>query len=173
LFFLTKIFIKFWKRFKKLFKYLFKYYLGEKMKAISPMIATVLLIGFTIAVGAILSLWFTTFTRTQTATVEAGAACASNPVYVRAIGLSGNTLTLLVSNGGPDSVTVTSAVVTCGGTLVNSTNPDRWVASNSQNTTTILVTGACNQNNVGVSILAACSKGGTTSTACPEGTCFS
>jgi len=143
------------------------------MKAISPMIATVLLIGFTIAVGAILSLWFTTFTRTQTTAVGAGAACASNPVYVRAIGLSSNTLTLLVSNGGPDSVTVTSAVVTCGGNLVNSTNPNLFVASNSQNTTSILVTEACSTSNIGVSTVAACSRGGTTSTACPEGTCFS
>jgi flagellin-like protein len=143
------------------------------MKAISPMVATVLLVGFTIAVGAILSLWFTTFTRTQTAAVGAGAACASNPVYVRAIGLSDTNLISLVSNGGADNVTVTSAVVTCGGTLVNSTNPSLFVASNSQNTTTILVTGACNPSNIGISILATCGKGGTTSTACPEGTCFS
>jgi flagellin-like protein len=149
-------------------------FIGELMKkAISPMVATVLLIGFTIAVGALLSVWFTTFTRTQTATVGAGATCASNPIYVRAIGLSGTTLTLLVSNSGPDSVTVTSAVVTCGGSLVNSTNPTLWVASNSQNSTTILVTGTCNTGNIGVSITAACTKGGTTSTACPEGTCFS
>jgi flagellin-like protein len=45
-------------------------------KAISPMVATVLLIGFTIAVGAILSVWFTTFTRTQTATVSGEAGCS-------------------------------------------------------------------------------------------------
>ena len=145
------------------------------MKAISPMIATVILIGFTVAVGAILSVWFTTFTRTQTAAVQSGAACASNPLYVRAIGLdtSTNTLTLLVSNGGSDSVTITSAVVTCAGALVNSTNPNLPISSNSQNTTTIKVTSSCEQTNLGVSLTAVCGRGGTTSTACPEGTCFS
>jgi archaellum component FlaG (FlaF/FlaG flagellin family) len=144
-------------------------------KAISSFVATVLLIGFTVAVGAILSVWFTTFTRTQTTTVQSGAACASNPLYVRAIGLdtNTNTLTLLVSNSGPDSVTITSAVVTCAGALVNSTNPNLPVSSNSQNTTTIKVTSSCSQTNLGVILTAVCGKGGTTSTACPEGTCFS
>jgi archaellum component FlaG (FlaF/FlaG flagellin family) len=143
-------------------------------KAISSFVATVLLIGFTVAVGAILSVWFTTFTRTQTTAVQSGAACTSNPLYVRAIGLdSNNFLTLLVSNGGSDSVTITSAVVTCGGALVNSTNPNLPVSSNSQNTTTIKVTSSCSQTNLGVSLTAMCGKGGTTSTACPEGTCFS
>jgi archaellum component FlaG (FlaF/FlaG flagellin family) len=138
-------------------------------------VATVLLIGFTVAVGAILSVWFTTFTRTQTTAVQSGVACTSNPLYVKAIGLdsSTNTLTLLVSNGGSDSVTVTSAVVTCGGALVNSTNLNLPVSSNSQNTTTIIVTSSCAQTNLGVSLTAVCGKGGTTSTACSEGTCFS
>ncbi|MFH1623123.1 MAG: archaellin/type IV pilin N-terminal domain-containing protein [Candidatus Aenigmatarchaeota archaeon] len=39
-------------------------------KAISPMIASVLLIAFTIAVGGILSLWMTGFTTTTTSSVE-------------------------------------------------------------------------------------------------------
>jgi flagellin-like protein len=144
-------------------------------KGISSFVATVLLIGFTVAVGAILSVWFTTFTRTQTAAVQSGAACTSNPLYVRAIGLDSNNniLTLLVNNGGSDSVTITSAVVTCGGALVNTTNPNLPVSSNSQNTTTIKVTSSCAQTNLGVSLTAVCGKGGTTSTACPEGTCFS
>ena len=144
-------------------------------KAISSFVATVLLIGFTVAVGAILSVWFTTFTKTQTAAVQSGVACTSNPLYVKAIGLDSNTntLILLVSNGGSDSVTITSAVVTCGGALVNSTNPNLPINSNSQNITTIKVTSSCAQTNLGVSLTAVCGKGGTTSTACPEGTCFS
>jgi flagellin-like protein len=143
------------------------------MKAISPMVATVLLVGFTIAVGAILSLWFTTFTRTQTTAVGAGAACASNPVYVRAIGLSGGSLSLLVTNGGSDNVTVTSIIVTCGGNLVSSLTPNLLVTSNNQSATTITGLSGCTQSNLGISLTAVCGKGGTTSTACPEGTCFS
>lgn len=40
------------------------------MKGISPMIATVLLLAFTVAVGAILSVWFTSLTTTQTSNLE-------------------------------------------------------------------------------------------------------
>ena len=40
------------------------------MKAISSMIATILLIAFTVAVGGILSVWFTGLATTQTAGIE-------------------------------------------------------------------------------------------------------
>ncbi len=42
------------------------------MKAISPMIAVVLLIAFTVAVGGILSVWLSTLAQTQTSTVSSG-----------------------------------------------------------------------------------------------------
>jgi flagellin-like protein len=42
-------------------------------KAISAMIATVLLIAFTVAVGGILSMWLTSLTSTQTTTTGAAA----------------------------------------------------------------------------------------------------
>jgi flagellin-like protein len=42
-------------------------------KGISPMIAIVLLIAFTVAVGGILSLWLTTLTSTQTTTTGSAA----------------------------------------------------------------------------------------------------
>jgi flagellin-like protein len=40
------------------------------MKAISPMIATILLIAFTVAVGGIISIWMTSFARTSSAGTE-------------------------------------------------------------------------------------------------------
>jgi len=40
------------------------------MKAISPMVATVLLIAFTVAVGGIISVWLTGFARTTSAGTE-------------------------------------------------------------------------------------------------------
>ena len=141
-------------------------------KAISSFVAAVLLIGFTVAVGAILSVWFTTFTRTQTTAVQAGAACVANPIHVRALSLTDGTLTLLINNAGPDSVTVTSLIVTCGGNVANSTNPNLPIAANSQNTTTVENLSGCSQNNLGISLTALCSRGGTTSTECHEGTCF-
>jgi flagellin-like protein len=48
-------------------------FLGIGRKAISPMIATVLLIAFTVAVGGILSVWLTTLTATQTGTTGTAA----------------------------------------------------------------------------------------------------
>jgi flagellin-like protein len=143
-------------------------------KAISPMVATVLLIGFTIAVGAILSVWFTSFTRTQTAGVQAGAACATNRIDVRGIGFdSSNNLTMMVLNSGPDDVNVTSVIVTCGGVVKNNTpNLNLIVKANNQTTTTIIGTSGCTNSNLGISLVAQCSKGGTTQAVCPEGTCF-
>jgi len=44
--------------------------MSMRTKAISPMIATVLLIAFTVAVGGILSLWLTGYTTTTTGAVE-------------------------------------------------------------------------------------------------------
>jgi len=142
-------------------------------KGISAFIATVLLIGFTVAVGAILSVWFTTFTRTQTTAVQAGAACVANPVYVRALSLTDGTLTLLINNAGPDSVTVTSLIVTCDGKIAASQNPGLSIDANSQTTTDVTLTLTdCTQGNLGVSLTALCSRGGTTSAECREGTCF-
>jgi flagellin-like protein len=43
------------------------------MKGISPMIAIVILIAFTVAVGGVISFWLTTFAGTQTGAVERGA----------------------------------------------------------------------------------------------------
>jgi flagellin-like protein len=43
------------------------------MKGISPMIATILLIAFTVAVGGIISVWLTGFTRTTTGGTEVKA----------------------------------------------------------------------------------------------------
>jgi len=65
-------------------------------------------------------------------------------------------------------------VVTCGGNLANNTNPSLFVAANSQNTTSIALPAiGCSTTNLGISLTAVCSRGGTTSTACPEGACFS
>jgi len=84
-------------------------------KAISSFVATVLLIGFTVAVGAILSVWFTTFTRTQTAGISGAGACAINPVDVEGISLSGNILTYRIINRGIHPVNFTTGSFSCGG----------------------------------------------------------
>lgn len=56
------------------------------MKAITPFISIVLLIAFTVAVGAVISVWFTTITTTQTSTVQSSsdalAKCASTSLTI-------------------------------------------------------------------------------------------
>ena len=48
-----------------------------KLKAISPMIAVILLIAFTVAIGGILSVWLTSVTQTQTSTAGSYATKVS------------------------------------------------------------------------------------------------
>ncbi len=55
---------------EKLFKYRYINLIKMSMKGISPMIATVLLIAFTVAVGGIVSLFLTGLTTTQTGISE-------------------------------------------------------------------------------------------------------
>ncbi len=59
------------------------------MKGISPLIATILLIAFTVAVGGLLSVWFSTLTTSQTQTVQAGsdalASCATTSISIDSV----------------------------------------------------------------------------------------
>lgn len=91
------------------------------MKGISPMIATVLLIAFTIAVGGILSVWLTGYTRTTTATVETQGEnqtkCAGSYIKID----SATASRIIYSN--PSTQTVSNITfITSDGTSVNTTN---------------------------------------------------
>ena len=59
----------------------------KSKKGISPLIATVLLIAFTIAIGGVLLIWFSSLTNTQTQTVgtssEKLADCAASAITIR------------------------------------------------------------------------------------------
>jgi len=147
-------------------------------KAISPMIATVLLIGFTIAVGAILSIWFTTFTRTQTTAVSGAAGCAANPVDVTAVDLSNGILTYLLINRGAHPVNFTSATFSCDTGSWTNTSLAYVVSPGSQlmikeNTTAGAGTACSVRSKVSITVYGYCTDvGGVTQGACPAGTCF-
>ena len=89
------------------------------MKAISPMIATVLIIAFTIAVGGIISIFMTNLTTTQTGEAEKAAAGTSEcaGTYIGIINVSivdltnggNNTANIIVHNPSKNSIYVTSA----------------------------------------------------------------
>ena len=77
------------------------------MKGISPLIAAVLLIAFTVAIATLIMGWFSTFTRTTTTTVTNTTALAVNcadarvtirDVYIQA-GASGLTNVLIENTG--------------------------------------------------------------------------
>ena len=150
-------------------------------KAISSFVAAVLLIGFTVAVGAILSVWFTTFTRTQTATVQAGAACVSVRLDVSAINLADGILTYTVTNSGPYNVDITTVAFSCEkGSWTNNTYSTSPVTVNaasslvlSENTTHGIGKECTEKMKVAIRVFGKCQEiGGTTEGICPAGTCF-
>jgi len=74
-----------------------------KLKAISPMIAVILLIAFTVAIGGILSVWLTSVTQTQTSTsgsyAEKVAKCAGVSLAIENITpINNNQITFKVSH---------------------------------------------------------------------------
>ena len=86
------------------------------MKGISPLIAAVLLIAFTVAVGGIISLWLTSFSKTTTSAVQTSTEkqvkCASTVLEITSVSTSDNRI--VVTNLGPQNVTLTSIVLSDG-----------------------------------------------------------
>ncbi|MCD6403067.1 MAG: hypothetical protein J7K98_01920 [Candidatus Aenigmarchaeota archaeon] len=88
-------------------------------KGISPFIASVLLIAFTVAVAGIMSGWFTSFTKTSTETVEEHAeeelTCAYGGVKIYDVSYSSSTqrITGFVKNTGTITLNNISVSIIC------------------------------------------------------------
>ncbi len=90
------------------------------MKGISPMIATVLLIAFTVAVGGIVSLWISGYTKTQTGQISSVSQdqiqCLNSILSIKSTSVNNDTATITV---GYDSGTLVlndvKADIVCGG----------------------------------------------------------
>jgi flagellin-like protein len=98
-------------------------------KGISPLIAAVLLIAFTIAIGVIVSTWSTTFTRDQVAGIETksktAVKCSESRFYFSndSIVANGTRFTVRISNEGNVNLTNFLVYVTDkNNTLVSFTN---------------------------------------------------
>ena len=87
--------------------------MGRKMKGISPLIAAVLLIAFTVAIATLVMGWFSTFTRTTTTSVTNSTSLAINcadarvtirDVYIQA-GVSGLTPPVAITVSAPAAKT--------------------------------------------------------------------
>jgi flagellin-like protein len=145
-------------------------------KAISPMVATVLLIGFTIAVGAILSVWFTTFTRTQTASITGSAAChAGNIRFFSNVSATTptNATKVYITNLRTDmNITVNSITVVCGSISGSFSGPLTVQGGQTAVADNIVVSnGNCVLSNTSIYLTASCSTGGSFTASCSAGTC--
>jgi len=81
-----------------------------KKKGISPLIATVLIIGFTVALAAIIITWSTGFTKKMQATTEETAniqvVCATDVVFdIKSVCATATSYKILIQNDGKESVT--------------------------------------------------------------------
>jgi flagellin-like protein len=137
------------------------------MKGISPLIATILLIAFTVSIGGVLSLWLTSLTKTQIGTTESQASavikCSSadlkilsassinNRVIVThyGYGLKFYPLTIQFSDGTVNTTFAPANSITAGNTsTINVTFPAgaNWVK----------ITGSCEYGTANTTIDAAC-----------------
>jgi len=92
-----------------------------RSKAISPMIATILLIAFTVAVGGIISVWMTSYTRTTGASVssvtENTTACMNSYPNILLVTSSA----IVINNPGTESLSQVNCYagngsnISCGG----------------------------------------------------------
>ncbi len=85
------------------------------MKGINPLIASVLLIAFTVAVGGIISLWLTSFSKVMTSKAEstsiASSECAGayfDIITVNDDNVATNGLLIAVRNSGAPNSTISS-----------------------------------------------------------------
>jgi flagellin-like protein len=123
-------------------------------KAISPMIATILLIAFTVAVGGIISVWMTGYTRTVGQSVSSATenttACIGT--YPNVISVTSNAI--LVMNPGSENITGLICYASNGTALTPETTilvPGNITSISWTRTGSSIVCTASCRNNTGVS----------------------
>jgi len=126
-----------------------------KSKAISPMIATILLIAFTVAVGGIISIWMTGYTRTTGASVSSATENTTACVGTYPNVISVTSSAVLVTNPGSEDITNLNCFVGNGTnitTVATATLSPGTVASGSwTRSTQTVVTCTAKCRNTGVS----------------------
>lgn len=93
-------------------------------KGISPMIAVVLLIAFTVAVGGIMSVWMTSFTTSTTGSVDSAATNQTrcSGTYIDVISVSSSAV--IITAKGSQSMYDISCYTDIGGNVTNITSVD-------------------------------------------------
>jgi flagellin-like protein len=119
------------------------------MKAISPMVAVILLIAFTIAIGGIISVWFTGLVRITGGPAEAAAEkvskCAAAWISVDEVNATANRV--IASN--PSTLDITKVTIVLDGTTVSPSDTELKAGQTKKydvtigGNTTVIVKGLC------------------------------
>jgi flagellin-like protein len=141
------------------------------MKGISPMIATVLLVAFTVALGGIIMLWFTSVTTTTAGGTESQiqtiTKCASANFKILSVDTANDKVTVTHFGSGltvyPIIATIGSTVVTLTGN--NAPNPASITSGGTSafnatigDNTTVKVTALCQYGSINTTIEASCTS---------------
>jgi flagellin-like protein len=92
-------------------------------KAISPLIAVVLLIAFAITVGTIISSFLTSLTKTQTLAAEEKSMCAHGRLNIVSASCINNTIKIMVQNTGDVDLTNFTIFAKIDNNLYTNTSP--------------------------------------------------
>ncbi|MEM5868696.1 MAG: archaellin/type IV pilin N-terminal domain-containing protein [Candidatus Aenigmatarchaeota archaeon] len=97
------------------------------MKGLSPLIASVLLIAFTVSVAMIIMTWFSSFARGTTesigATGETAVGCSSAGINIEHVYISGTNGVIVVRNIGFVPLNVTGMIVNTTGSTCTTASP--------------------------------------------------
>lgn len=96
------------------------------MKGISPLIASVLLIAFTVSVSMIILGWFSSFAKSSTSNISSSATeaigCNNAGVSIERIYVTGTNAAIIVKNTGYRDLNISGMIVnTTGGSCIGST----------------------------------------------------
>ena len=134
------------------------------MKGISPLIAAVLLIAFTVAVGGIIATWLTSFSKTTTAGVESSTKGATGcaEAYIDVVSVSASSV--LVKNPTSNKIYITGVYDNRGTTATLSESLTSGEVkplsfTKDPTATKITVVGLCEYSNTNVSISGSCESG--------------
>ena len=95
------------------------------MKGISPLIASVLLLAFTMSISMIVMGWFSSFTRVTTENVSYSStqavSCSAASVSIERVYVTGTSASIIVKNDGFSNLNITGVIVnSTGGTCLSS-----------------------------------------------------
>jgi flagellin-like protein len=142
------------------------------MKGISPMIATVLIIAFTIAIGGVISVFMNRLTTTQIGETEKSSAgiiqCSNVRIDILSVTGAGTSGSIVVTNPSSNKIYITGIVDDVAN---SSTVPAGYKILTAGNTTTINPVNITNTSTK-ITIVGLCENTGSTQNVSIQGICI-